>query len=250
MGEFMLSNMLINQTLNYFSAHSHRGFVVKPSLPILYFGDLDEYLSSPLKVVTVGKNPSDNEFRLRKTDPYSFCRFKRWNPDNENLIESLNPYFRDEPLSWFSCYEPVLKGMGCSYYSGGVKNRALHTDICSPIATSPTWSKLLPENQVALYHEGYTIWNQLVEELQPDILLISVPQGLFSKHFRGGGRELLGFTSKADGSPRMEKYTVTEHSKALASGKLIKVIYGQAAQTPFGTISSEQKMEIGSSCLR
>lgn len=110
----MLSNNLINQTLNYFSSHSQNIFVVKPSLPILYFGDLDEYYTSPLKVVTVGKNPSDNEFRLKRTDPYSFCRFKRWNPKKANLIESLNPYFSDAPLSWFSCYEPVLNGMGLS----------------------------------------------------------------------------------------------------------------------------------------
>lgn len=246
----MLSNNLINQTLNYFSSHSQNIFVVKPSLPILYFGDLDEYYTSPLKVVTVGKNPSDNEFRLKRTDPYSFCRFKRWNPKKANLIESLNPYFSDAPLSWFSCYEPVLNGMGCSYYSDKVNNRALHTDICSPIATNPTWSKLHPSQQDSLYHAGYRIWDQLIEELQPDILLVSIPQGLFLKHFDGNGRTLHDFASKADGSSRRESYTVTEHKKALTTGKVVRVIYGQPAQTPFGTISSEQKKEIGRLCLR
>ncbi len=206
----MLSKTLINQTLSYFSTHSQNSFVVNPSLPILYFGDLDEYLTSPLKVVTVGKNPSDNEFRIKRTDPYSFCRFKRWKPHRANLIDTLNPYFREAPLSWFSCYEPVLNGMGCSYYSDKVNNRALHTDICSPIATNPTWSELNPSQQASLYLTGNKIWYQLIEELQPDILLVSVPRGLFLKHFDGNGRKLQDFDSKADGSPR-RRYTVTEH---------------------------------------
>jgi hypothetical protein len=36
--------------------------VLKPSIPILYFGDLDAYHSSDLRVLTVGSNPSDTEF--------------------------------------------------------------------------------------------------------------------------------------------------------------------------------------------
>ncbi len=246
----MLSKNIVAHTLEYFATNSHRDFVVKPSLPILYFGNLDEYRSSSLKVITVGKNPSDNEFCMKKGDAYSFYRFKKWKPDEGNLIESLNPYFQDEPLSWFSCYEPVLKGIGCSYYPGRTKNRALHTDICSPIATKPTWSKLTQSQQALLYREGNGLWKQLIDELQPDILLISVPQQLFSSNFHAVGKDLIAFDSRSDGSKRNERYRVVEQIWTLDSGKTVKVVFGQAAQTPFGTISSAQKIEVGKSCLR
>jgi len=140
--------------------------------------------------------------------------------------------------------------MNCSYYPNKLKNRALHTDICSPIATKPTWSKLASENRRALYYSGNELWNQLIEELQPDIMLISVPRNLFSEHFSDGGKELLSFSSKEDGTPRKVKYQVFEHNRRLKSGKIVRVIYGQAAQMPFGTISSAQKQEIGKLCLQ
>lgn len=38
------------------------GCVVRPSIPILYFGDADRYARSPLKVATVALNPSHHEF--------------------------------------------------------------------------------------------------------------------------------------------------------------------------------------------
>ena len=37
--------------------------VVRPSIPILFFGDSAHYACSPLKVVTVALNPSRKEFR-------------------------------------------------------------------------------------------------------------------------------------------------------------------------------------------
>ena len=35
-----------------------RGSAVTPAVPILFFGDVDAYLGSRLRVVTVGLNPS------------------------------------------------------------------------------------------------------------------------------------------------------------------------------------------------
>lgn len=37
-------------------------YLVQPSVPILFFGDLQRYLASPVRVVTVGLNPSRLEF--------------------------------------------------------------------------------------------------------------------------------------------------------------------------------------------
>lgn len=62
----MISKDLIAKTFNYFNQFKNEKVIVNPSIPILYFGDLDQYLKSPIKIITVGKNPSNNEFRLKK----------------------------------------------------------------------------------------------------------------------------------------------------------------------------------------
>lgn len=91
----MISDKLIKKTFEYFDEFSHDEIVVNPSLPILYFGNLEDYKKSKIKVVTVGKNPSDNEFRLNKNDDFSFVRFPKWDKNQKNLIDSLNSYFEE-----------------------------------------------------------------------------------------------------------------------------------------------------------
>src|SRR5215217_5621618 len=74
--------------------------VVRPSIPILYFGDLPRYAASPLKIITVALNPSHHEFPAHD-------RFERFRPA-ENIAASeldysaqaaylaaLDGYFRD-----------------------------------------------------------------------------------------------------------------------------------------------------------
>lgn len=247
----MISQNLIHKTKEYFKSNLDKSFVVSPSLPILYFGDLYAYEHSPIKVITVGKNPSDNEFKLKKNDDYSFYRFDTWDEERLNLIESLNPYFESKPLKqWFASFEPILNGLSCSYYKGRYENRALHTDICSPLATSPTWSKLSDSQRGDLYPGGFEIWKELVEELQPDIMFVSVPLNLFTEVITTQGKEIIYFDYKKDGSKRKKRYSVYLHEHVLASGKKVKVIFGQAANKPFDTITQEQKNKIGNICLQ
>ena len=93
-----------------------------------------------MRVLSVGLNPSlyefpaDSPFRrfplaegvtLREPEPY---------------LDALSAYFRTDPYcSWFSAFELMLNGLGASFYEGK-PSTALHTDICSPVATDPTWS--------------------------------------------------------------------------------------------------------------
>ena len=53
----------------------------------------------------------------------------------------------------------MLNGLGTCYYEGSHKNRAIHTDICSPLATSPTWPGLKPEQKNVLSKDGFDLWN-------------------------------------------------------------------------------------------
>ena len=54
-----ISNDLLKGALLQYNKYSELDFIVKPSLPILYFGDLNAYLNSNFKVITAALNPSD-----------------------------------------------------------------------------------------------------------------------------------------------------------------------------------------------
>lgn len=247
----MVSFSIIQRALSHFGEIQYRDYVVKPSLPILYFGDAEAYDKSNIRVLTVGKNPSDNEFRLKRSDTYSFCRFPNWNVERRNLSEALNSYFETgKSLPWFSCFEPILNGIDSSYHKkNGYENVALHTDICSPIATNPTWSKLDPTSQNELFTIGFEMWKDLVAELKPDIMIISVPTFIFNRIIPTKSSVLVRFDLKKNGTRRKFPYEVLTNDIKL-DDKNTKVVFGQAANTPFGTISSEQKSKIGEIVLK
>jgi hypothetical protein len=108
-------------------------FLVKPSIPILFFGDSTRYFSSELKVITLGLNPSRVEFP--KED--KFLRFSAAckvyprileGASYEEYLQALNGYFRKPPNHpyelWFNSFEHLLRGLDCSYY-GNAPNTAL-----------------------------------------------------------------------------------------------------------------------------
>src|SRR5271169_6315979 len=55
-------NDLIREVWEVYRHFEDQPFLVKPSIPILFFGDSDQYFSSELKVITLGLNPSRIEF--------------------------------------------------------------------------------------------------------------------------------------------------------------------------------------------
>jgi len=92
--------------------------VVKPSIPIVYFGDRERYLRSPIRVSTVALIPSRKEF----PDADRFARFRPAETVYSGILDgryrdeyvgALNAYFREKPSrSWFGWFEEVLIGMG------------------------------------------------------------------------------------------------------------------------------------------
>jgi hypothetical protein len=122
---------------------------------------------------------------------------------------------------------------------------ALHTDICSPLATNPTWSGLSKAQQAALLGSGVLLWHRLVEYLQPDIVIASIAR----IH-----RERISFDLHTQWESlhcvqRANPYHVYASRRKLASGKQSVFVYGQAAQTPFGLVSRADQEKIGSSIL-
>ena len=216
-----------------------REFLVTPSAPVLYFGDLKSYLASPIKVITVGLNPSQAEFPPR--DP--FQRFSGADRDGPNqYLSALDGYFRSTPYTaWFNpAFESLLNGIQASYYDRETST-ALHTDLCSPLATNPTWSKLGRKVHAELQNEGVGLWHDLVRYLRPDLVLISVARKYLrliefamSEPFR------TIFTVK-----RKNPYDVEAARFAVDHACRPLVVFGKAAQLPFGTISAETKRGIG-----
>lgn len=146
-----------------------------PLLPIHWFGDRPAYETSPMRVVTVGLNPSDREFRANDAKEISTSfRFPDYDGTEKGLMLALNNYFKRNPYNaWFKgSFGAVLQGFEASFYEGA-KNTAIHTDICSPWATIPTWSKLPKVARQELENEGHGLWKQLILELQPDVILFS-----------------------------------------------------------------------------
>lgn len=220
--------------------------VVAPSMPILYFGDLDKYRQSPLRVVTAALNPSRVEFPA--VTPFQrFPHAANWmsadspRTRREMVQTALNRYFVTSPYrSWFDSLEHVLAGFGTSFY-GHRANTALHTDLLSPVATDPTWRGLTSREQEALAIPGVKIWHGLIAELRPHIVLLSVA----AEHLdRLSFRSLSPwFTSIA--VPAKPQFPIKTALAETAPGMFTDFIFARAAQKPFGFFSDVEKRSIG-----
>jgi hypothetical protein len=94
-------------------------------------------------------------------------------PGASDYISALSAYFTVSPYrSWFDFYEHALNGLGASYY-GAADATALHTDIGSCLATSPSWSDLPGLVKERLAVDGISMWHRLAVHLRPDVILWS-----------------------------------------------------------------------------
>jgi hypothetical protein len=242
-----LESLLLECWKHYDQAHE---CVVKPSIPIMFFGDYKKYFDSKLRVITVGLNPSDKEFPKPSEDCFKYF------PDAKNLVnaekrdcqihlQSLSRYFKKEEhySHWFKNYECALKGMESSYYNNR-NNAALHTDFCSPLATKITWSNLDQQTQSQLEESGRLLWHSLVEILEPDIILASIrcsyADNIFPTKLESQSWQIIW-------SHPSKKKSLDVHGRIarITPAKCTLVVTGGAAQTPFGVIKHREKQEMG-----
>lgn len=179
---------LMNDYVADYMQKEHFDFVVKNALPVIWFGNLEKYKASKQKIVTVGINPSNQEFPSGTKPRFDVPSLL---PENEEKIyDTLNNYFVANPYwGWFTQYEKILEGsFGCSY--GGqlqayndafVNNTAIHIDCCSAIATNPTWDKLSDSQKQKIIRVD--LFNKLVDYLDPDIFLFSASEEMFNQTF-------------------------------------------------------------------
>lgn len=234
-----------------FDRAAHRTFCVKPAVPILFFGDLGEYRDSPLRVLTVGLNPSRHEFPANRP----FRRFPLAEDisggERSRYLDAMSAYFRTDPYrAWFSAYEPLLNGMDASYYHGRAST-ALHTDICSPVATNPTWSRLDEADRAALESDGGPLWHMLLEELKPQIVALSVAKAHLERvRFTPltDWATVHAFRRKADGEPLSQPYEIRGRWYQVGVEESL-FIFGRAAQKPFGLLANSRKRRAGALVL-
>ena len=248
--ETILSHSLLKRAITHYNSVRVNDFVVKPSLPVLYFGDLKNYLASETKVISVSLNPSSAEFMDRKNDTPSYFRFPDYEETAESLETSLSNYFKEKPYrEWFgkesgsnSGFLPVLDGMGFSYYDVEDKETAIHTDLCSPIATNPTWSYLNKDQQDLLLEEGFHIWKKLIGEIKPNIIVMSTSKKYLEQLNPTFIKRLEYKESNASEGRAATKYTV-EYYEVEIDGFKTNLVWGSSQNKPFMPFSN--KREIG-----
>lgn len=135
--------------------------------------------------------------------------------------------------------------MGASYYPGAA-NTALHTDLCSPLATDPTWSGLPHLDRRRLIRPGASLWHALVSHLRPQIILLSVAaRYLDAIEFPRVGSPTTLYTVR-----RTNPYFVTHTVLRLPDDHCTQLMFGRATMTPFGPISNLHKHELGQTIPR
>ena len=230
-----------------FDRVARRTWCVTPAVPILFFGNLGAYRASPLRVLTVGLNPSLHEFPEKEP----FRRFPalagEGDPEPSRYLDAMSDYFDIDPYSaWFNTFKPLLKGMEASFYGGGA-SRALHTDICSPVATSPTWNDLDEADRKILESDGGPLWHLLLETLLPQIVVLSVARKYLKRIKFTPITEwqvIHVFKKTGDGEPRSRPYEIRGRWYEVGDERTL-FVFGEAAQRPLGRLHDTQKREAG-----
>lgn len=248
---------LIQQCWNNFQSIKQQPYVVPNSIPILWFGNMNAYRQSDLRIVTVGLNPSNIEF-LPKIGSTNYSVVYRF-PKAVNLVgkktlspkdivdyeNSMNDYFTNQlngkPTwyrAWFSNNEAALHGLDASYLkSTDYKRTAIHIDLWTPLATKK-W-KQLTNNQKQLLHNnvGYS-FNQMVTKLNPHVIIACMNSHFIQSTF-----------FDINNQPCMASNAAFSYSKTKTNGQTYTyirafrlknnrvLIWGNNGNTPFARLS-------------
>lgn len=251
--ETILPKKLYEEVLYYYETiknSENSKYIVPKSLPVLFFGDLNKYFKSDLKVITVGKNPSGHEFLS------DVNRFPSYRKTPYSLELSLSEYFKKNPYSsWFKHYNIYLEEFGYSFYNKPGYNKVIHTDIGSPLSTDPTWRKLEKENKSLteeLFKDGFEIWKTLISELLPDIIIMCCPLQMEMKEtvFKELKLEKIDtihtITNKKDSTELRQIPFELTYNQIVVNGFKTKLVFGGISRiNPFGIIGNDNIRLLG-----
>ncbi len=212
---------LIERYWEDYVTHKDLSFVVKPSIPIIWFGNLIEYFKPDnLQVVTVAVNPSDMEFKEKTDDEPSldvrfpgaknlFNRFTNDKEpvDNRIVVETLwavyNAYFIENPYKfWFNKFDKIFEYLPypVSYYPNN-SNRAIHIDCRTALATFK-WKDLTKDQHDSISNKD--LFKKLLYYLNPQIVIFSTKKDIFDE-LTDGGQQIFDLPPKKNGVPAMSR---------------------------------------------
>lgn len=258
-GSIMFESLrtLLKESIKHYNEFKGYDYIPKPSLPILFFGDVEQFSKARFKIVTAALNPSDNEFRNKESSiPFSFFRFPSYQENSEKrLYLALRDYFKTRPYKrWFdSSYKDLLEGLGYSFYKDDL-NTAIHTDIVSPLSTTPTWSDLIKRKRsdhsiLDAENFGLKLWRGLIEVLKPDLILMSLAES----HLEKLDLEHLSkfdIITTTEGNQERKKPYVSNLYRLTLEGHSCYLLHSPSANTPYGLISNNQKKKLGEKLKR
>lgn len=253
MNKTIISESLYHECLDHYKEVEGEKFVVSPSLPVLFFGDLKAYLGEIHKVVTVGKNPSNHEFPYDENgnpSPQERFGINSLNYDAYRLEASLMDYFKKgTDYKWFNNYEAFLNGLGYSYYQKQDFKRSIHTDMYSPIATNPVWSELDDNQRKLLEEKGVNIWKKLIRAIKPDLLICSFKWNDLDKNVNLKFDNVKTIAEVTKYNNPNKPYDLIVY-QAEIDGFKTQIVYGDADRFgPFGPVSDEKdKTRLGRAC--
>ena len=134
-----------------------------------------------------------------------------------------------------------MNGLRTCYYEGSQENTAIHTDICSPLATTPTWSGLAAEQKEILFTKGFELWKKLVLEIKPDLIVMSLKKSYLELLPLDFIKRII--TKKGKSTPnRKQLEYVVDHFRLNLDGFETNVIWGSAQNTPFQPFSNRREL--------
>jgi hypothetical protein len=177
--------------------------VIPWAAPVLFFGDL--FNSS---TATLGLNPSNREFlgsngemlseSERRLETQSSLGLRSWADTTDKacaaVLGSCSNYFRGRPYdAWFKRMEPILQGVGASYYfsSSAYLRPACHLDLV-PFATFQKWVALPTRHRRRLLELGS---QSLIEVLINSPVEVLILNGrTVAEYFQSLSNQLLSVT--------------------------------------------------------
>lgn len=178
-------------------------YVVSKAIPILWFGDIDAYMNSDLRIITVCTHPSYYEFADKTTIIGPSMRFPNAVPlvgkrtlsaaDMVTYETALNSYFTNKSThgltyykKWFNHFEEALNGINASYFSGKYPRTSVHIDYYTPVAVEGWGGKKAKITQSDIKflcaNKGYS-FADLLNALDPDVIIACLNEPLVSNNF-------------------------------------------------------------------
>ena len=238
-----------NQVLGDRDLEKH---IVKNSIPVIWFGDLERYQASPVKIVTVGLNPSWHEFLDDRLSPLAPARFSKVDLSSYTKIEidalynTLNAYYDGKGanpyMRYFRQYERLLNGINASYFGNFRQNTAIHIDAYSAMATRTLWGELSIFARDKLKERGKLLYRTLVNYLDPDIILISVARKDFEV-IHPHVQKVAEYVAPNKKGVYVEKHCHTSNDQQIILGRNYN-------GTPFGGRTVDETIQILQKCLQ